>query len=163
MSKRRPNNTQARMARALGALLRTNHVAVVNIDPSGWQGMANWKNCKRIPSGRKLADAICDFAHRWTIYLSGFCIDQSGQRYFKSTEIAPQGIYLAEHLSDVIEDHYRAILDTCNPQHLVGSGWIAIPNDVTLDEAQAAALFEAVGAWNQKEAANGQDCSRAQA
>lgn len=153
MSKRRPNNARARVGRALGAMLRTNHVAVVNIDPIGWQGMVNWKNCKRIPPGRQIADAVCDFAHHWTIYLSGFCVDQTGLRYFKSAEIAPQGIYLADHLCDVIEEHYRALLDTCNPKHLVGSGWIAIPNDVSLDEEQAARIFEAAGAWNQQAAA----------
>jgi hypothetical protein len=153
MRKRQKNNTRTRVARALGALLRTNHVAVVNIEPRSWQGMVNWKNCKRIPPGRQLADAVCDYAHNWTIYLSGFCIDQNGLRYFKSAEIAPQGIYLADHLSEVIEEHYRALLDTCNPKHLVGSGWIAIPNDISLDEEQAAKVFEAVGAWNQQAAA----------
>ena len=33
--------------------------------------------------------------------------------------------------------------------HLVASGWIAIPAEITLDEAQAAKLFYAAGAWHQ--------------
>lgn len=36
-SKRKPNNGFARAERSCRALLRTNHVAVVNIDPSGSQ------------------------------------------------------------------------------------------------------------------------------
>lgn len=101
--------------------------------------------------GRRIADAVCDYAHHWTIYLAGLCIDQNGQRYYKAQEIAPQGIYKAEHLTDVIEQTYRAQLATCNPQHLVASGWIAIPDDVSMTEQQAAAVFEACGAWDQNQ------------
>jgi len=42
---------------------------------------------------------------------------------------------------------------TANPNHLVAAGWIAIPTDTTLDEAEAAKVFSAVGAWNQQKAA----------
>lgn len=46
MSKRKPHNFRARMDRACRALLSSNHVAVVNIDPSGQQIMMSWKSCK---------------------------------------------------------------------------------------------------------------------
>jgi len=147
---RKPHNRRARLERACRSLLRANHVAVVNIDPSGWQGMVNWKAVKRIAPGQALADAICDIPHRWTIYLAGLCIGQGGERYMKSQEIAPAGIYLAEHLSDVIEACYRELCDGCNPKHLVASGWIAIPNTVSLSEAQADQIFSHVGAWRQQ-------------
>lgn len=153
MSKRKAHNMNARMSRACGAILRSNHVAVVNIDPSHRQGMVNWKNCKNVPPSKRVADAVCDYAHPWTIYLSGFCIDQSGQRYYKSNEVAVQGVYKAEHLEDVIDTTYKALIGTCNPEHLIGSGWIAIPDSVSLTEEQAAMVFEAVGAWDQKAAA----------
>lgn len=146
---RKSNNTRTRLARSLGAILRTNNVAVINIDPSGKQGLINHRNCKNISPGRHIADAVCDYPHRWTIYLAGLCIDQSGQRYIKAQEVAPFGIYLAAHLTEVIENTYRALLDTCNPMHLVASGWVAIPDAVTLEEEQAEKLFDAVGAWSQ--------------
>ena len=41
MSKRQPHNLQARVARSCRSLVASNHVAVVNIDPSGSQGMIN--------------------------------------------------------------------------------------------------------------------------
>lgn len=151
ISKRKPNNSRTRLDRSLRAILSSGHVAVVNIDPAGKQGLINWLNCKNIPKGQRVANAVCDIAHRWTIYLSAFCSDQRGERYYKSTEIAPQGIYLAEHITDVLEEHYRALITTCNPMHVVGSGWIAIPDSVSLTEAQAAAVFSAVGAWSQQE------------
>ncbi|WP_425318515.1 hypothetical protein [Pseudomonas nitroreducens] len=153
MKKRKPNNMRARMERSCRALIATNHVAVVNIDPSGRQGMVNWKNCKNIPPGQQIADAICDIAHHWTIYLGALCIDQSGNRYIKAVEIAPQGIYLVKDLADAIEHSYLALRNDCNPNHLIGSGWIAIPSAVSLDEDQAARVFDAVGAWSQQRAA----------
>ena len=143
MSKRKSHNMRTRMGRALGAILRSNSVAVVNLDPSGRQGMVNWKNCKNIPPSRRIADAVCDYAHHWTIYLAGLW------RYYKAQEVAPHGIYKAEHLTDVIEQTYRALLATCNPNHLVASGWLAIPDDVSLSEEHAASVFEACGAWDQ--------------
>jgi hypothetical protein len=153
MKKRKPNNMRIRIERACRTLLNTNHVAVVNIDPSGLQGMINWKNCKNIPPSQRLADAVCDFAHRWTIYLSVQCRDQRGHRYTKSVEVAPQGNYLAAHLEDVIEETYKGLVAESNPNHRVASGWIAIPAEISLTEEQAARVFDAVDVWNQQRAA----------
>ena len=153
MTSRKPHNMRTRLERSCRALLSSNHVAVVNIDPSGRQGMINWKNCKNIPPGQHIADAVCDIPHRWTIYLSALCLDQAGQRYSKSVEIVPQGNYLAEHLTDAIEASYKDLIADCNPNHVVASGWIAIPATVSLEEEQAARVFDAVGAWHQETAA----------
>lgn len=147
MSARKPNNSRLRVERACRALLNSNHVAVVNIDPSGRQGLVNWKNCKSIRPSRHMASAVCDHAHNWVIYLSALCVGAPGERYIKSSEAAPLGIYRAEHLTEVIEHQYKNLLASCNPQHVVGSGWIAIPSNVSLDEDQAARIFDAVGAW----------------
>jgi len=116
------------------------------------QGMINWKSCKSIPPGQRLADAVCDFAHRWTIYLSVQCRDQRGHRYTKSVEVAPQGNYLAAHLEDVIEETYKDLVADSNPNHRIASGWIAIPAEISLTEEQAARVFDAVGVWNQQRA-----------
>lgn len=153
MKPRKKNDMRRRVERSMRALLSSNHVAVVNLDPSCRQGMINWKNCKNIPPGQQIADAICDIAHHWTIYLGALCIDQSGNRYIKAVEIAPQGIYLVKDLADAIEHSYLALRNDCNPNHLIGSGWIAIPSAVSLDEDQAARVFDAVGAWSQQRAA----------
>lgn len=148
MSRRRkPNNPHARVERFSRAILRQFRVAVVNIDPSGRQGMIDYGTAKNIPPGQRIA-------HPWVIYFGVFCRDQFGRQYIKANEVAPQGIYKSDSLAEVIEEHYRALIDSCNPAHVIGSGWIANPSGVSLDEAQAARIFEAVGAWKQsKEAA----------
>ncbi|WP_324733771.1 hypothetical protein [Pseudomonas paeninsulae] len=50
----------------------------------------------------------------------------------------------------MIKAYYRELNAGCHTKQLVDSGWIAIPNNVSLDEVQATRLF---GAWPAKEAA----------
>jgi hypothetical protein len=152
MSTRKPHNIRTRLERNCRALVRTNHAAVINIDPDGGQHLVNWKTGQVIRS-HLMVDAVCDFSHSWCIYISALCIDQLGQRYIKSIEVASQGVYLASHLTEVIESYYREHLDGCNPNHLVASAWIAIPNSVTLEPTQADYIYDALGAWPAKVAA----------
>ena len=152
MKKRKPNNMRARVERSCRALLRTNHTCIVNIDPSGKQSLFNVANSRRIIS-HQIGSAIFEIAHRWTIYISCMCIDQAGAEYCKSVEVSPAGVHLASNISDVIEHFYVELRDSCNAQHLAASGWIAIPYETSLEEKQAAQLFEAAGAWNQRKAA----------
>ncbi|MEA9994584.1 hypothetical protein QN382_19985 [Pseudomonas sp. 10B1] len=148
MSKRKIHSIRTRVERSCRALLSANHVCVVNLDPSGRQYMFNWKTCRIIRS-RQIVDAIFDVSHRWTIYISGMCIDQRGSEYLKSVEIAPVGTHLATQLTETVEKYYTELRDSCNAKHLVAYGWIAIPSTVSLDEEQAAKVFAAAGAWNQ--------------
>ena len=152
MSKRKTHNLQARIARSCRSLLASNHVAVVNIDPSGRQGMINYKSLKNIAPGN-IGQAVCGITHRWTIYLSVLCIDTRGNRYSKSIEVAPDGVYLSDHLEDVIEHCYKQLRDAANQNQMVASGWIAIPELISLEEDHAARIFEAVGAWSQQKVA----------
>nr|WP_233099113.1 hypothetical protein [Pseudomonas veronii] len=119
---------------------------------SGRQGMINYKSRKNIAPG-KIGQAVCGIPHRWTIYLSALCIDAHGDRYSKSVEIAPDGLYLSDHLEDVIEHCYKELHDSANQSQMVASGWIAIPEAMSLDEARAARIFEAVGARHQEKVA----------
>lgn len=52
-----------------------------------------------------------------------------------------KGAYLAERLTVVIEATYKALLAEGNPNHFVASDRIAIPAEVSLEEAQPASIF----------------------
>lgn len=147
------NLPRARLERVSRAIVRQFRLAVVNIDPAGRQGLIDWKTAKNIAPGPLIAEAVCDIAHKWVIYLAAFCIDAKGQQYIKATEIEPQGIYKSDSLAGVLEEHYRELVAGCNPNHLVGSGWIANPGGTSLSEEQAARIFEACGAWQAHEVA----------
>ncbi|PHX42658.1 hypothetical protein AO354_40550, partial [Pseudomonas syringae pv. syringae] len=146
MKRRKQNNCFVRAARSCRALLSTNHVAVVNIDPSGLQVMVNWKSHKQIRT-LAIANALFDFSYRWTIYISAMCRDERGAEYVKSVEISPEGLHKVDRLTDAIEHYYLELRGNCNQNHLAASGWIAIPAEVSLDEAQAAKVFYAAGVW----------------
>ena len=141
MSKRKPHNLKARIDRSCRALLATNHVAVVNIDPSGYQGMINYKSLKNIAPG-KIGQAVCGIAHRWTIYLSVFCIDAQGDRYSKSIEVAPDGVYLSDHLEDMIEHCYKQLRDSATERDLALTN--AAPTVLTKYAVRSARLQPAV-------------------
>ncbi|WP_417585413.1 hypothetical protein [Pelagibacterium sp.] len=143
---------RARLERISRAILRQFRVSVVNIDPEGRQGLMDWKTCKNIAPSHKIAEAVCDIAHRWVIYIGAFCIDDQGRRYMKSTEIAPDGMYKSDSLAEVLEHCYRELLAGCNPNHKIGSGWIAVPGGKGLDEDQAYRVFDACGAWPERRA-----------
>lgn len=151
MSKRKPNNMRTRMERSLRAILATNNVAVVCVETADRQGVINWKTCCSIAPSAYIQQAICDIAHRWTIYVGVMCQTPGGEQYLRSSEFEPQGNYLSKHLSEVIEAAHKEVIGQANPNHVVASGWIAIPYQATLTEAQAARVFAAVGGWRQKE------------
>lgn len=145
---RKSHNMQKRMATASASLLRQNGVCVVNIDPANRQGLMSWKSLKNVRHSPTMANAVCDYAHQWVIYIGAFCIDQNGDRYLKSVEVAPVARYKSESLADVIDHHYRALISECNATQVRGSGWIALPYAIEMSEEQAYAVFEAAGGWN---------------
>ncbi|WP_137822153.1 hypothetical protein [Pseudomonas sp. D(2018)] len=149
MSKRKPYNHRARLHAYFKAMLSSNHVAVVDAEGSGVQTLINWKKAALITSKGRTAivDAVCDIPHHWCIYLAALCRDHEGKRYMKAVEVTPQGVYLAKDLEQVIETYSVELRDGCNPKHLQGMAWIAIPGPVSLEEAQADRIFDAVSAW----------------
>ena len=146
--KRKPHSMNKRMTAASASLLRQHGVCVVNIDPANRQGLMSWRSLKNVRHSQAMANAVCDYAHQWVVYIGAFCIDQNGDRYLKSVEVAPVARYKSSALTEVIEHHYRELVSECNATHVVGSGWIALPYAIELTEAQAYAVFEAAGGWS---------------
>ena len=67
----------------------------------------------------------------------------------KSIDIRPDGVHLVERLSDILEHFYEEVKADCNPNHRVGMGWLAVPGEKTVTEAQLSFLLTSVGAWQQ--------------
>ncbi|SHM78907.1 hypothetical protein [Phytopseudomonas punonensis] len=150
--KRKPNNTRARMERAMRGLVRVNHVAVVDISTCERHVMVNLRTGRLIPPG-EIGRAVCDVSHRWSLFIAALCAEPGGNRYMKFVLITTQSNYMAEHLTDLIEGYYQELAANCNAKHLLGPAWIAVPNDVEIEEAQAHQLFKALGAWAEPAAA----------
>lgn len=134
---------QARMENAARAVLAANKVAIVNLNsPYDFQTTFHHGNLKMIRAGQRIAQALCDIPHRWTIYLAVFC-ESPWQKYTNAADFITPGIYRAEHLTDVIREHHTALVKEQNPNHVKSSGWIAFPYPIDFSEAQADALFSA--------------------
>lgn len=134
--------TRARLANAARSVLKLNKVCIVNLnEPHSFQTTMHYGG-KLIMATPRIASALCDIPHRWTLYLAVFC-DSGRERYTKAIELSPQGIYRSEHLTDVIREHHTALVREQNPNHVVSSGWIAFPYQIEFSEEQADRLFDA--------------------
>ena len=151
MKKRKPNNMAKRMQAASGGLLRQHRACIVDASVSEIQVMLNYRNLRQIIS-KRVADAICDRPHHWTIYMAAICQD-GGDRWHKPVEYALNGMYVITRLPDLFEQPIADLIASCNPKHVIGHAWIAIPDRVELDVEHAHRIFEAVGAWRQQAAA----------
>lgn len=151
--KRKKHNPLKRLLNSTDALFRQNHIVIVDIHPADKQGLMNWKKCQSVHAGRQMIDGICDLPRVWTVYLAIFCQSQTGERYIKSEEIVPQGRYKSEQINASITSYHDALLARCNPAHVIGYGWIASPVGESLNEEQAARVFDAVGVWTHNEVA----------
>lgn len=147
MSKRKPYNARKRLAEATGALLRTNYACIVDVEPNEKQVMLNWKRPSQIRS-LEVVTALCDFRHRWTLYISVFCQSEKGELYSKSVQFTTENQELMADLETLIQQHHAELCESANPKHKIGSGWIAIPSSIDLSEEQANAVFKFVGAWS---------------
>ncbi|MBZ9665782.1 hypothetical protein H3221_013575 [Pseudomonas sp. LMG 31766] len=145
MSRRKPNNMRARMERAAGGLLRQHHACIVDASVPEVQVMLNYNNLGQIIS-RTVANALCDFAHHWTVYISAIC--QNGpERWAKSVEYELAGIHVITKLPDLFEQPVQDVIASCNPKHVIGHAWIAVPDSITIDEQHAHRIYERVSAW----------------
>lgn len=153
MSKvRKACNRRTQIDRARRALVRTNHAAVANVEPGDVQVMVNWKSCKQICT-LPVANALCDIAHTWTVYIAVFCQEPGGAQYSKATEFTTAGMHLVANLEALMIEKHADVCASANQKHVIGSGWIAVPDQISLTEAQANAVFSAMGVWERAKAA----------
>lgn len=145
MKRRKPNNMKARMDRTIRGLLRQHRACIVDASGPEIQVMLHYNSGRQILS-RQVADALCDIAHHWTVYMSAICQDGARQ-WAKSVEYELDGIHVITRLPDLFEQPIKNLIASCNPKHVIGHAWIAIPDSVTLDEAHAHRIYRAVGAW----------------
>lgn len=62
-------------------------------------------------------------------------------------------MYRLDSLEKLMIESHERLCASANPKHVIGSGWIAAPNQISLTEAQANAVFSAMGAWERARAA----------
>ena len=145
MTRRKLHNMRARLERAAGALLRQHRACIVDASVPEVQVMLNYINLRQIVTVQ-VANAMCDIAHHWTVYVSAIC--QNGpERWAKSVEYELAGIHVITKLPDLFGQPVQDVIASCNPKHVIGHAWIAVPDSITLDEQHAHRIYERVSAW----------------
>jgi len=87
------------------------------------------------------ARAITDIPHQWAINCSVLCRDQFGKEYLVTQQVACKGRYYHSDLIDVLNDNHKALVKTCNEQHVINYGWIATVNDEEIDPAEQEQIY----------------------
>lgn len=145
MKRRKPHNMRARLERAAGALLRQHHACIVDASVPEVQVMLNYNNLRQIVTAQ-VANALCDIPHHWTVYISAIC-ENGPERWAKSVEYELAGIHVITKLRDLFEQPVQDVIASCNPKHVIGHAWIAVPDSITIDEQHAHRIYERVSAW----------------
>lgn len=145
MTRRKPHNMRARLERASGALLRQHHACIVDASVPEVQVMLNYNNLRQIVTVQ-VANALCDIPHHWTVYISAICQNGS-ERWAKSVEYELAGIHVITKLRDLFEQPVQDVIASCNPKHVIGHAWIAVPDSIVIDEQHAHRIYERVSAW----------------
>ena len=154
MTRRKPNNNQLRRERAAAATLRRYHTALVHIEPAQRQLVVSLKHLLRVNDENRIAHAMAEHPYQWTIFFAGFCTAPETGDYIKGGEIVLPGRYKLDNLFEGIEDEKAKILAGCNPRHVIGCGFIAVPYPAEISEGLAAELFSRAGAWQQAQRAS---------
>ena len=149
MKRRKPNNNQLRRERAAAATLRRYHTALVHIEPAQRQIVVSLKHLLRVKDENRIAHAMAEHPYQWTIYFAAFCSSRETGEYLKGGEVVLPGRYKMDNLFEGIEDEKAKIMAGCNPKHVIGCGFIAVPHDADISEELAAEVFTRAGAWNQ--------------
>lgn len=141
MKIRKKNNNMARIAKLSRALLRLETIGVISLH-SGHQLICDIKHGCLVQPSPHVANALLDLPHKWTIYISVFMRLESGKITYKPVELYINNLYRFNDLEEVIRSEYDRLINSCNSLRIIGSGFIANPNQIQLTEDKAAILFE---------------------
>lgn len=141
MTVRKKNNNLARIAKLSRALLRLEAIGVISLH-TGHQLICDIKHGCLVQPSPRVANALLDLSHKWTIYIAVFMRLESGKITYKPVELYIDNQYKFNDLEEVIRSEYSKLIDSCNSLRIIGSGFIANPNQIQLTENKAAILFE---------------------
>lgn len=141
MKIRKKNNNMARIAKLSRALLRLETIGVISLH-TGHQLICDIKHGCLVQPSPHVANALLDLPHKWTIYIAVFMRLESGKITYKPVELYIDNQYKFNDLEEVIRSEYSKLINSCNSLRIIGSGFIANPNQISLEDKAASTLFE---------------------
>lgn len=144
---RKRNNEFERTRRIAAATLK--NCAVAFVSGNTVKHLISLKHKKQVLVTPSLDHAAHRIRWQWTVLISVFCRDQSGQQYVKSQELAPAGEFLYSELAETLNDMHCEFLNTAvDARQVIGVGWMAVPRRESLDENLAGEIYSLLGAFD---------------
>lgn len=149
MTKKRnkQNNNNERYIKFARALLSQTQTCVCCIEGQTFSTLHSMRDGSQLRATPEINDALFDIAHPWSTFIGIFCRDDTGVCYMESVEMTVAARYKAEKLGDVLTDEIMRAANECNPEHVIGYGWIANPSGRELDEETAFKIFNSRGVF----------------
>ena len=147
MSKRKPNNNNARHYRMARSTLKDTALVFVVSEQQTGVTAYSIKHKDRLTVTQKIAKAVQTVPYKWSVYIAVFCRDQFGTQYTKGQWIATKDYYFQSELIDLLNEQHQELIKSANPQHKMNAGWIAIPVSGEISDQHADELFTKQGAW----------------
>jgi len=145
--KHRTYSRQRRVTKVVHATLKgTVVIYMANNDRKS--RLVNLKSHDMYSANLQQARVLLTATFPWTVYCAVFCRDATGSEYMKSLEVSVSVPCLHDTLFDSMPDEHLKLLRGCNENHVINVGWLASPDGVHLDEAQAGAIFNKHDAWD---------------
>lgn len=91
--------------------------------------------------------ALRELKFNWSCLIATFCVDQTGTEYMKSEIIESKEKVNREQIVDIFVAEHSELIESSNPEHYRGYGWIASVAGLDIDENQAGELFSKLDAW----------------
>lgn len=148
--KTKKTNAQAiatRRARFTKALFRQQGIMVAHIEALEDMRIVSHKTLKDYAIGQLVADGLCDFAHKWTIYPLVLCESEIGEQYLKIDCFVTQNEHKNSALAGVVEGQVDKLVSACNHRHVKNRAWLAAPYDVDLTESRIGEIVKRLGWW----------------
>lgn len=92
--------------------------------------------------------AISNVPHKWQVHLCCMLRDHTGRDYIQVQELRFSHEYLSCDTSEIVNDHMKSFVKTCNSNHVVNVGWVATTSEEDLSDEKISKMMDNIGAWD---------------
>jgi hypothetical protein len=142
-------NPQRSAIRIVPALMRGQHIVCVRLQSKVPDNpklpntqVYNHKLVKPYPSNQTIQNGLTGTPMTWSIWVGYLCHDQMNREYIKGEWIIAKDRYYFDELHDVLAAEIDAVYDSCNKDHVIDGGWLALPYEMELPDETIFKIIE---------------------
>ena len=141
-TKRKNHNLTKRVNRSSQLIVKQHNIAVLySYNDQQRSSLINIKRGNGIKPTPLLIKTVSEVPFKWTVFIAGLCLDETGTKYMKCEEIQAKEFYCQYDLADYLSERHSELLRGCNNKHLINAMWLACPYEHSSNEEEAFKLF----------------------